>query len=91
MHSEHLDALFIGGPSTMTGCLLYQLRYPEHKVRHAFADRFDSNYDGSAYYYHQRDAAPVYINRVNRGPYCVYIDLRKRLMKPTTLAYQAEN
>lgn len=88
--NQQLDALFIGGPSTMTAGLLYQLRYPNHRIRHVFADRFDSNYDGSAYYYHQRDAAPVYINRVNRGPYCVYIDLYKRLIDPRKLAHQAE-
>ncbi|CAF0995371.1 unnamed protein product [Adineta steineri] len=88
--NKHLDALFIGGPSTMTACLLYQLGYPEHRVQHVFADRFDSNYDGSAYYYHQRDAAPVYINSVNRGPYCIYIDLYKRLISPAKLVEQAE-
>ncbi|CAF4619187.1 unnamed protein product, partial [Rotaria socialis] len=86
----HLDALFIGGPSTLTSALLYQLRYPKHHIQHVFADRFDSNYDGSAYYYHQRDAAPIYINRVNRGPYCVYIDLHKRFISPIKLAHHAE-
>ena len=86
----HLDAVFIGGPATLTACLQYQLRYPKHRVQHLFADRHDSNCDGSAYYYHQRDAAPVYINRVNRGPYCIYIDLYKRLINPKKLVDQAE-
>jgi hypothetical protein len=85
-----LDAIFIGGPSTLTACLLYQLRYPNHRVQHFYASRWDSNYDGSAYYYHQRDAAPVYVNRVNRGPYCIYIDLYKRLISMEALANQAE-
>ncbi|CAM4895626.1 unnamed protein product [Rotaria socialis] len=65
-------------------------RWNEGNNEHVFADRFDSNYDGSAYYYHQRDAAPMYINRVNRGPYCVYIDLHKRLASSIKLAHQAE-
>ena len=88
--NTHLDAVFIGGPSTLTACIQYQLRYPKHRVQHLFADRHDSNCDGSAYYYHQRDAAPVYINRVNRGPYCIYVDLYKRLISPKKLADQAE-
>ncbi|CAF4532340.1 unnamed protein product [Rotaria socialis] len=65
-------------------------RWNEGNNEHVFADRFDSNYDGSAYYYHQRDAAPIYINRVNRGPYCVYIDLHKRFISPIKLAHHAE-
>ena len=87
---EKKDAIFIGGPSTLTACLLYQLRYPDHRVQHLFADRLDSNFDGSAYYYHQRDAAPVYINRVNRGPFCIFVDLHKRWIRPEQLAHQAE-
>jgi hypothetical protein len=89
-NNKRLDAVFIGGPSTLTACLLYKLRYPDHHIQHIVADRYDSNHDGSAYYYHQRDAAPVYINRVNRGPYCIYIDLYKRLINPKKLAHQAE-
>ncbi|CAF0729199.1 unnamed protein product [Adineta steineri] len=88
---KHVDAVFVGGPSTLTACLLYKLRYPDHCIEHIFADRFDSNHDGSAFYYHERDAAPVYINRVNRGPYCIYITLYKSLISPKKLIDQAEN
>jgi len=77
----------IGGPSTYAAMLLFKLRHPEKKAIHIVTDRFDSNHDGSAYYYHERDAMPVYVNKVNRGPYCVYIDLRKRCMSPHRLLH----
>ena len=87
---EHIDALFVGGPSTLVASLLYQMRYPDKHIRHVFADRFDSNHDGSAYYYHQRHAVPVYASPVNRGHYYLYIDLYKRLTSKKRLAHLAE-
>ena len=80
----------IGGPSALAAGLLYQLNHPDHSVIHCVTNRLDSNHDGSASYYHQRDAAPVYLNRVNRGPYCVYIDLYKRAIGGKRLAELAE-
>jgi hypothetical protein len=74
---EEYPFVAIGGPSTYAAMLLFKLRHPEKKALHIVTDRFDSNHDGSAYYYHERDAMPVYVNRVNRGPYCVYVDLKK--------------
>ena len=80
----------IGGPSALAAGLLYQLNHPDHSVIHCVTNRLDSNHDGSASYYHQRDAAPVYLNKVNRGPYCVYIDLYKRAIGGKRLAELAE-
>lgn len=88
--SEHFDTLAVGGPSTLVAALLCQIASPNASVTHAVTSRHDSNHDGSAYYYHQRDAVPVYVNRVNRGPYCVYIDLKKRLFGPKWVADECE-
>ena len=42
------------------------------KNLHVITDRRDSNFDGSAYYFHERDAMPLYVFKVNRGLYCIY-------------------
>mmetsp|Transcript_35264 Transcript_35264/g.31112 ORF Transcript_35264/g.31112 Transcript_35264/m.31112 type:complete len:599 (+) Transcript_35264:107-1903(+) len=75
------DFVSIGGPSAFLSNHEYIMNNNGgNKIRssHFFLSRHDSNYDGSAYYYHERDAFPVYINKVNRGQFCVFIDLFKR-------------
>ena len=89
-NTEHIDALFVGGPSTVVAALLYQMRYPHERILHAFADRFDSNHDGSASHFHQRHSVPLYVFPDNRGHYYLYIDLYKRLIGNQRLAHRAE-
>lgn len=89
--TEHLGTLAVGGPSTLVAALLCKMASPASHVMHAVTSRQDSNHDGSAYYYHQRDAVPVYVNKVNRGPYCLYIDLKKRLLGPKWIASECEH
>ena len=82
---EHVDFLAVGGPSTYASALVHKAQYPDQSTLHIVGHRFDSNADGSAYYYHERDAFPAYVNRVNTGWYCVYIDLYKRLRSTKSL------
>ena len=77
---EKIELLSVGGPSALAASILYKIRHPQKQVVYAVTNRYDSNHDGSAYYYHERDALPVYSNELNGGPYCVYIDLKKRIM-----------
>eukprot|EP00746_Dinoflagellata_sp_MGD_P159446 gnl/MRDRNA2_/MRDRNA2_86705_c0_seq1.p1 gnl/MRDRNA2_/MRDRNA2_86705_c0~~gnl/MRDRNA2_/MRDRNA2_86705_c0_seq1.p1 ORF type:complete len:843 (+),score=122.37 gnl/MRDRNA2_/MRDRNA2_86705_c0_seq1:187-2715(+) len=76
---RHEDVLCVGGPCSLVAALCHKLRHPTENVTHVVTDRYDSNHDGSAYYYHERDAVPVYVHKVNTGLYCVFIDLKKRL------------
>ena len=69
-----VDFLGIGGPTAAVASALAKAGGKED-VLHTYYTRRGSNFDGSAYYYHIRDAFPVYVNSVNRGPYCVYTDL----------------
>lgn len=82
---EHVDFLCVGGPSTYAAALLHKAQYPSDSILHVVGSRFDSNADGSAYYYHERDAFPLYINKVNTGWYCVYADLMKRFRSSESL------
>eukprot|EP00591_Stephanopyxis_turris_P005589 CAMPEP_0195530980 /NCGR_PEP_ID=MMETSP0794_2-20130614/34100_1 /TAXON_ID=515487 /ORGANISM="Stephanopyxis turris, Strain CCMP 815" /LENGTH=831 /DNA_ID=CAMNT_0040662609 /DNA_START=54 /DNA_END=2549 /DNA_ORIENTATION=- len=75
---KHVDLLTVGGPSSYSAALIHKAQYPEKSILHVVGHRFDSNADGSAYYYHERDAFPLYVNKVNTGWYCVYADLNKR-------------
>ena len=81
----YVDLLAVGGPSSYTAALAHKAQYPDKSVLHVVKNRLDSNADGSAYYYHERDAFPLYINRVNTGWYCVYADLHKRLRSSESL------
>eukprot|EP01084_Bolivina_argentea_P037417 69201_1 len=80
-NSKTYDLVSIGGPSAFLSNHIYRMNNYNynHNSAHFYVSRHDSNFDGSAYYFHERDAFPVYINKVNRGPFCVFIDLFKRL------------
>jgi hypothetical protein len=82
---ESVNLLAVGGPSAYSAALLHKAQYPEESIQHVVGHRFDSNADGSAYYYHERDAFPLYVNKVNTGWYCVYADLNKRLRSSESL------
>jgi hypothetical protein len=82
---EHADFLAVGGPSTYAAAMIHKAQYPDKSILHVVGHRFDSNADGSAYYYHERDAFPLYVNKVNTGWYCVYADLNKRLRSKASL------
>ncbi|KAL7575146.1 hypothetical protein ACA910_018639 [Epithemia clementina (nom. ined.)] len=81
----HVNLLAVGGPSSYTAALLHKAQYPKESILHVVKHRLDSNADGSAYYYHERDAFPLYINKVNTGWYCVYADLHKRFRSKESL------
>lgn len=74
---ESVEFLGVGGPTAVAAAALAKAGGIK-SATHTWYTRRGSNFDGSAYYYHIRDAFPVYINSVNRGPYCVYTDLAKR-------------
>jgi len=88
---EKVEVMSVGGPAALAGAVLQKLRYPNSQVVYGVTHRHDSNHDGSAYYFHERDAFPVYINKVNRGPYCIYADLRKRLIPKKQLLDESIN
>lgn len=89
--NQSVDALCVGGPSTYAAALLHKAMYPEQSVLHMVGNRFDSNADGSAYYYHERDAFPVYINKVNTAWYCLYADSMKRMKSAQALVRQCRD
>jgi len=88
---EKVEVLSVGGPAALAGAVLQKLRYPNSQVVYGVTHRHDSNHDGSAYYFHERDAFPVYINKVNRGPYCIYADIRKRVLPKKMLLNECIN
>jgi hypothetical protein len=46
-NGEHVQVACIGGPSSLSAGLLYQLEHPEHSVVHCVTNRMDSNHGGS--------------------------------------------
>ena len=82
--AEKVDFMGVGGPTAVGAAALAKAGGMK-KVEHSWYTRRGSNADGSAYYYHIRDAFPVYVNSVNRGPYCVYTDMMKRLQSNENL------